>query len=84
MALKDRATTPVWQGAEKLFQEKVETWRSVATSAYYARIHLVKYFEYRYFIGAAMSTHFRCAPGFPGSSTTLGTFSYILVCIRQH
>jgi saccharopine dehydrogenase (NAD+, L-lysine-forming) len=25
MALKDRATTPVWQGAEKLFQEKVET-----------------------------------------------------------
>ena len=25
MALKDRATTPVWQGAEKLFQEKVQT-----------------------------------------------------------
>ncbi|KAI4677770.1 holo-[acyl-carrier-protein] synthase [Alternaria sp. BMP 2799] len=25
MALKDRASTPVWQGAEKLFQEKVQT-----------------------------------------------------------
>jgi saccharopine dehydrogenase (NAD+, L-lysine-forming) len=25
LALKDRATTPVWQGAEKLFQEKVQT-----------------------------------------------------------
>ncbi|KAF2261309.1 saccharopine dehydrogenase [Lojkania enalia] len=25
LALKDRATTPVWQGAEKLFQEKVGT-----------------------------------------------------------
>ncbi|KAL7773875.1 hypothetical protein CFE70_003842 [Pyrenophora teres f. teres 0-1] len=25
MALKDRDTTPVWQGAEKLFQEKVQT-----------------------------------------------------------
>ncbi|KAJ4984575.1 alanine dehydrogenase/PNT domain-containing protein [Stagonosporopsis vannaccii] len=25
MALKDRATTPVWQGAEKLFQDKVQT-----------------------------------------------------------
>ncbi|KAF2122323.1 hypothetical protein BDV96DRAFT_483266 [Lophiotrema nucula] len=25
LALKDRATTPVWQGAEKLFQEKVHT-----------------------------------------------------------
>ncbi|KAF2004599.1 Formate/glycerate dehydrogenase catalytic domain-like protein [Amniculicola lignicola CBS 123094] len=25
LALKDRSTTPVWQGAEKLFQEKVET-----------------------------------------------------------
>lgn len=25
MALKDRATTPVWQGAERLFQEKVQT-----------------------------------------------------------
>jgi saccharopine dehydrogenase (NAD+, L-lysine-forming) len=25
MALKDRATTPVWQGAEKLFQEKAQT-----------------------------------------------------------
>jgi saccharopine dehydrogenase (NAD+, L-lysine-forming) len=25
MALKDRSSTPVWQGAEKLFQEKVQT-----------------------------------------------------------
>jgi len=25
MALKDRATTPVWQGAEKMFREKVQT-----------------------------------------------------------
>jgi len=25
LALKDRKTTPVWQGAEKLFQEKVAT-----------------------------------------------------------
>jgi saccharopine dehydrogenase (NAD+, L-lysine-forming) len=25
LALKDRASTPVWQGAEKLFQDKVET-----------------------------------------------------------